>query len=310
MLFVTFHGGKPDKNPHLNNVHAYDKDGKKITASILQRADGVTPDELRGIYLINGILYLVNANKEQNSVLCYKGAGTDYKFAGKFITGDSCAGILHPFDFAFDDAGHCFVSSQDTNVVTRLKISADGKTGALAPIAPALPPDGKFLPGTFVASNKSLKPATTPVAPPQGLEFSDDGAKKHSVRGVVWANGALYVADQPARRVKVYDKNGKFLGQSNGVESPVHLTVWKGSLYVSGGDEIQSAKLPNPPGNFELVAIKDLRLKNSSGMAFTDKGHFYVASRTQRKIFKFDSDFRPMKFDCDLPDDPEFLLHL
>jgi hypothetical protein len=126
----------------------------------------------------------------------------------------------------------------------------------------------------------------------------------------VWANGALYVADQPARRIKVYDNNGQFLGQSNGIESPVHLVAWKGSLYVSGGDEIRTAKLPDPPGNFQLEAIKDLKVKNSSGMAFTDKGHFYVASRTQNKIFKFDADFRPMKIDCELPDNPEFLLHV
>ena len=310
MLFVTFHGGKPEKNPHKNNIHAYDKDGKKLTSTVLEESDVFILDELRGIYFANGLLYVVNANKEQNSVLCYAGSETDYKFVSKFTSNADCPGILHPFDLAFDNAGHCYVSNQDTNVVTRLKISAEGKTGTPAPIAPALPANGKFIGGTFVASSRSLKPATTPVAAPQGLEYNDDGAKKHSVRGVVWANGALYVADQPARRIKVYDNNGQFLGQSNGIESPVHLVAWKGSLYVSGGDEIRTAKLPDPPGNFQLEAIKDLKVKNSSGMAFTDKGHFYVASRTQNKIFKFDADFRPMKIDCELPDNPEFLLHV
>jgi hypothetical protein len=310
VLFVTFHGGKPEKNPHKNNIHAYDKDGKKLTSTVLEESDVFILDELRGIYFANGLLYVVNANKEQNSVLCYAGSETDYKFVSKFTSNADCPGILHPFDLAFDNAGHCYVSNQDTNVVTRLKISAEGKTGTPAPIAPALPANGKFIGGTFVASSRSLKPATTPVAAPQGLEYNDDGAKKHSVRGVVWANGALYVADQPARRIKVYDNNGQFLGQSNGIESPVHLVAWKGSLYVSGGDEIRTAKLPDPPGNFQLEAIKDLKVKNSSGMAFTDKGHFYVASRTQNKIFKFDADFRPMKIDCELPDNPEFLLHV
>ena len=86
--------------------------------------------------------------------------------------------------------------------------------------------------------------------------------------------------------------------------------VWKGNLYVSGGDSVHCGKLPNPPGNFTLAEVKGLKIKNSSGMTFTDKGHLYVASRTERCIHKFDSDFKQVKFGCDnLPDDPEFLLH-
>src|SRR6202030_4031163 len=134
------------------------------------------------------------------------------------------------FDFTFDGAGYCYISSQDTNVVTRLAVTADGRIGTPAPLAAALPAQGKFLPGTFVASSVgNVSSSTTPVSVPAGLEYSDEGEKKHSVRGVVWVNNALYVVDQPACRIKVYDKNGSFLGQSNGVESPVNLLAWKGS---------------------------------------------------------------------------------
>jgi hypothetical protein len=45
-------------------------------------------------------------------------------------------------------------------------------------------------------------------------------------------------------------------------------------------------------------------------MAFSPAGHFYLASRTENIILKFDSDFTPMKFLCELPDNPEFLLHV
>jgi hypothetical protein len=312
MLLVTLHGGKPEKNPHKNNVHAYDKDGKRITTSLLEKTDGVTLDELRGIYLAGKYLFVANANKTENSVLCYQGSETKYNFVGKLVSNEICKGILHPFDFTFDDAGHCYVSSQDTNVVTRLKVPADGKIGAPAAVAPALPASGAFLAGTFVASSVGSlsKPPTTPVPAPAGLTYSDDGKKKHSVRGVVWANGALYVADQPAGRVKIYDRNGRFLGQSNVVESPVHLVARNGSLYVSGGDEVLAAKLPHPARDFTLSAIKGVKVKNGGGMAFADSGHFYLASRTENVILKFDSDFRPMKFPCDLPDNPEFLLHI
>src|ERR1700733_11054388 len=311
MLFVTLHGGKSGKKPLNNNVHAYDKDGQKITPSVLEDTEGVILDELRGVCHFGNYLYVVSANQTQNSVLCYQGSDTSYRFVGKFVSQETCKGVLHPFDLTFDGAGYCYVSSQDTNVVTRLAVSADGKTARPAPVAPALPANGKFLPGTFVASSVgNLASPTTPVPAPAGLEYSGEGEKKHSVRGVVWANDALYVTDQPACRIKVYDKNGKFLGQSNGVESPVHLLVWKGSLYVSGGNEGMTEKLPTPPGDFTLSAIKSIRVKNSWGRAFSDSGHFYVASRTDKLILKFDSDFNPLTFDCNLPDDPEFLLHV
>lgn len=311
MLLVTLHGGKPQRDPHKNNVHAHDKDGKKISSGVLGDSGEILLDELRSIYLTPKYLYVVNANKNQNSVLCYKGSGTQYKFIGPFVSKATCKGIEHPFDITFDDVGHCYVSSQDTNIVTRLNISADGTSATAAPQAPALPANGKFYPGTFVASSVgNLGSTTTSVKPPAGLEYSSSGAKKHSVRGVVWANNALYVADEPAGKVKVYDKDGSFLGQSNVVESPVHLRAWKGSLYVSGGNEVLTAKLPNPPGNFKLSPIKGVKVKNGCGMAFTKSGDFYIASRTENIILKFDSDFNPIDFQCKLTDNPEFLLHV
>jgi hypothetical protein len=75
---------------------------------------------------------------------------------------------------------------------------------------------------------------------------------------------------------------------------------------------VLTAKLPNPPGVFELQPIPNLKIKNGGGMAFTNSGHFYIASRTKKFIAKFDvhERFAPMKFDCELPDNPEFLLHI
>ena len=313
MLFVTLHGGHPEDNPHKNNVHAYDKSGDKITPSVLDDIEGVILNELRGLYLSSKFLYVVNANRTQNSVLTFQGSDTSYKFAGKFVTHETCKGVLHPFDLTFDDAGFCYLSSQDTNLVTRLKISPDGKSAAPAPIAPALPAHGNFFAGTFVASSVGnlSDPPTTPVPPPAGLEYTAEGPKKHSVRGVLWMNNALYVADQPAGQIKIYDATGKFLGQSNKVESPVHLVAHQGNLYVSGANEVLTARLSKPPGNFTLSPIPGLKIKNGGGMAFTSQGHFYIASRTERFIAKFDAtaDFKPMKYDCTLPDDAEFLLH-
>ena len=219
---------------------------------------------------------------------------------------------MHPFDLTFDEAGYCYLSSQDTNVVTRLSVAEEGRVGKPAALPATLQGHGKFSAGTFIASSRgSLSPAAvTAVAAPAGLEYSDEGAKKHSVRGVLWTNGALYVADQPAGTIKVFDKGGKYLGQSNKVETPIHMVAAGNKLYVSGANEILEADLTRDAGQLQLRPVAGLHLKNAGGMAFSGTGNLYVASRTEKKIFKFGPDFKPLPFACELPDDPEFLLHV
>ena len=90
----------------------------------------------------------------------------------------------------------------------------------------------------------------------------------------------------------------------------MHIVAHEGSLYVSGANEVLTAKLAKPAGDFTLAAIKGLQIKNGCGMAFTWRGHFYIGSRTKNFIRKFDANFKPMKFECTLPDNPEFLLHI
>jgi len=185
MLFVTLHGRKPGGDSRRNNVHAYDKDGNKITSSVLDESPDVILTELRGLYLAGAYLYVANANKTQNSVLCYEGSGTQYKFVSEFASKKTCSGIVHPFDFTFDGLDYCYLSSQDTNVVTRLAISDDGKTATPAQVAAAISTTGTFLPGTFVpSSNGNLPPSpTTPVAGPAGLAYSDIEEKKQHETG-------------------------------------------------------------------------------------------------------------------------------
>ena len=312
MLFITFHGGKPGKHPLRNNVHAFDKDGKLLSHAILEDRDELILDELRGIYRHGKYLYVVVANRTQNSILCYEGSETSHRFVSKFASHETTEGILHPFDLTFDEAGYCYVSSQDTNVVTRLKVTEDGRVGKPAPLPAALEKRGQFSAGTFIASSRgSLSPtAKTPVAAPAGLEYSDEGSKKHSVRGVLWTNGALYVADQPAGRIKVYDREGRLLGQSNPVETPVHMVASGNKLFVSGGNQIHHAELTRDHGSLQLKPVPGLHVKNGGGMAFSNSGNLYVASRTENKVLKFGPDFKPMPFACELPDNPEFLLHV
>jgi hypothetical protein len=108
----------PDKHAHKNNVYAHDNDGRRITPGVLDDAQDVILDELRSIYLVGNRLYVANANRMQNSVLCHEGAGVRYQFVSRFVSKDTCPGVVHPFDFTFDDAGFRYVTSHDTNVVT------------------------------------------------------------------------------------------------------------------------------------------------------------------------------------------------
>ena len=312
MLFVTFHGGKPGKHPLRNNIHAYDKNGKLLSPAILEDTDTVVLDELRGICRHGKYLYVVVANKTESSVLCYEGSDLSYRFVSRFASQQTTDGIHHPFDLTFDEAGYCYLSSQDTNVVTRLQMTEQGRVGTPAPLPAALQGHGKFSAGTFIASSRGeLSPtAKTPVAAPAGLEYSAQGLKKHSVRGIIWTNGAMYVADQPAGRIKVFDREGRFLGQSNQVETPVHLVAAGHKLFVSGANEILQADLSSKAGDLQLTSVPGLHVKNGSGMAFSSSGNLYVASRTENKVFKFGPDFKPLPFACDLPDNPEFLLHV
>jgi hypothetical protein len=64
--------------------------------------------------------------------------------------------------------------------------------------------------------------------------------------------------------VKVYDSTGKFLGQSNQVETPVHILAHEGSLYVMA-NEVLRVKLPKPADDFPLAAIKGLKSRTAAG---------------------------------------------
>ena len=310
MLLVSFHGAK-EGALGLNNLAAYSGDGDLLNAAVLPSDPAVVLSELRSIRPIPGGLLVVNANKKQSSILRYKGSGTTFVFDGIVFSQAASDGLVHPFDLVLDDTGNAYVSCQDTNLVLRFALPSAPGLGVPARRAPALPAGGTFPPGTFVASSvgTAVTPAT-PVPLPAGLAYAMKGDKLHSVRGLLWAGDRLYVADQPACRVKVYDRNGAFLGQSNEVDCPIHLTLRDGTLYVSGGDEIFSGPLATPPGKFTLTSLKGVHVKNSSGIVFTHTGKLYVASRTENTIYKFDEKLRPLPFHCTLPDNPEFLLHL
>ncbi len=329
MLLVTFHGGKPSKsvpNP-VNNVYAYkDSGGTPLETNVLKGAgDELKDAELRGLAWAYHHLYVANGRKDSNTILRFKGSGSKYDFTNVFASREGGSGqsgidsIFHPYALTFDDTQYCYVSSQDTDVVSRLAVSdSSGKTGSAAPIPSGLPAGGTFFSGTFVACSQAQLPglsATSPIATPQGLAVDiENGKVQHSVRDVVLTGGLIYVCDEAAGAVKVYDMNGNYHFMSNSVPSPAHLLLYNNQLYVSGGDAVMSAPLSSSALNFTVVQGVDG--KGASGMVFNTKGDkFFVADRKKNEVHSYDVSStgtfsNKKKIIQDMPDNPEFLYHL
>lgn len=333
MLFVTFHGGKPSKdikNP-VNNIYAYkDSGGDPVQTSVLNGAKEYLKDaELRGMVFAYDHLYIANGRKDSNTVLRFKGSGTKYDFKDVFVSREGSSGvnsIFHPYAVVFDGTNYCYVSSQDTDVVTRLTTDSKGKSGTAAPIPSGLPSSGTFFAGTFVACSLAQLPglsATTAVPAPQGLEVgfapsadADAGTSKvqHSVRDLVLANGKLYVCDEAANLVKVYDMNGNWLQSSNTVPGPAHLLLWKGQVFVSGSKALLSAPLAS--SSLQFSAVSGVDGTGASGMAFNAKGDkFFVADRKKNEVHSYDVSSsgtfsNKKKIISGMPDNPEFLVYV
>src|SRR6266850_2493541 len=128
MLFVTFHGGSPTKIVPcpVNNVYAYDETSKDPTQpylNVLSAPASVKLSELRALCFANGYLYVANGSKKVDNVLCFQQSSQTenplFIYIGTFVS-DSVNSLDHPFSICFDTAGHAYVSSQNTNVVTQL----------------------------------------------------------------------------------------------------------------------------------------------------------------------------------------------
>jgi hypothetical protein len=329
MLLVTFHGNPSNDHQAVqsgggNLVSAYSDDGTLLAQQIIQDPPALLAQP-RGIALVqNGLLWLASGSAKTSNILSFMGSGTRYTYTGQpvvqYPTVDS---LWHPFDFTFAPGAAggatCFVSNQDTNTVARLAVSADFEQASSMPLSPALPSNGYFLTATFVASARGdlpgLEKPTTPVPPPPGLEVDVKGGKvPHSVRGVLWHGPALYVADEVAGTVKVYDASGTYRGQSNAVGSPDHLVAQGGLVYVGSGRQVfrGGAVSAIVPAVLDFSPIVGITLGSVAGMAFGPTGDLYVADRTGRQLWRYAApDFSSgSRVGSQLSDDPEFLLYV
>jgi hypothetical protein len=321
MWYISFQG---ESDGDVNNIRVYHDSGKPHSQPNLLPTGGSNPklQELRGFAIVGNLLYVVNAHKSVSQILIYE-AGNDgsYSFKEIFASMDSINSILHPYDLTFDSQGNCYISSQDTNVVTC--VGPSGSAMAVASYLQQTDP-AQFLAGTFVASSvpSVANSDTTPppaVTIPQGLvALLVGGSISNSVRGVLFYAGFLYVSDEVANVVKVYRiETGELYGQIAGsnLSSPVQLLLHQTTLYIgsTGNDSVVSFDLAQgaPSGTVEPTYFINGGTKHVSGMAFDADGYFYAADRKSQKILKFKSDgTADGDFITGLPDDPEFILYV
>ncbi|MCU0806084.1 MAG: hypothetical protein MUF79_13520 [Burkholderiales bacterium] len=323
MWWISYRG---EGRHGLDNIGVFDDDGKprKRHPLLLDPSPKAHPLHIaRGFALIGDDLYIANAWRKDSHVARYRRHDDSFRFAENVVTTREVTAMVHPFDVDLGDDGRLYVSCQDSNTVVAILPGSRQP----APVAEALRkqyPHGKFLPGTLVASAQGKLPDVPKPAPdvpaPQGLEVVLDvhGKPRHSVRGIVEHRKRLYVADEAADQVKIFDvATGSLLAEIKGkrLSKPVHLLLHGETLYISaaGTGSILAYEIPEgpPAGKQKARVVIDRKLDAPSGFAIGPDGDLYVCERIHQRIRRFSPEGEKKGTFIDgLPDMPEFILHV
>jgi hypothetical protein len=326
LFYLSFHGGS--RSDSYNNIHIYKGDGNEASPAKLLPAGDPPLSELRSFAFTANGLFVVNSYKNYSQLLQYVASNSSYAWS-KTWADLTINSVDHPFDFAFDAGGNCYLSSQDTGVVTIL--TGAGQTGAVpAALTANGVPATSYLQGTFVASTSDNLPnlatnASVAIAEPLGLDVSvASGKMANSVRGLAYWNGALLVADEVAGLVKAYSTaDGSVLAAVTGLASPVHLLINDDVLYISTAQGVIQAALPpqisfatplNAAPYIDAAMLSAAGAKSVAGMCFAPKPGksrpvMYVADRKGNAVYYLDTGGTLKSFITNLSDSPEFIVY-
>jgi hypothetical protein len=311
----------------VDNIGVFEDDGspRKVHPLLLDPSPTGHPLHIaRGFALVGDDLYIANAWRKDSHIALYHRHGDTFRFQEVLAKTEQVAAMVHPFDVELGDDGRIYVSCQDTNTV----VSLVPKTRKPASVATHLRkqfPDGKFLPGTLVASSHGSLPEygdrkSLDVPSPLGLKVVLDkrGKPRHSVRGIIVHRKHLYVADEAGDAVKVFNvQSGELMAHIAGraLKAPVHLILHGETLYIgaSGTGSILALDLtPAPPsGKLNARVVIEGKLDAPSGFAVGPDGDLYVAERKKQRVRRFSSEGKKKGTFIDgLPDMPEFLVYV
>jgi NHL repeat len=311
----------------VDNIGVFEDNGspRKLHPLLLDPSPSAQPLHIaRGFALAGDDLYIANAWRKDSHIARYHRHGDAFRFKEVLAKTEQVAAMVHPFDVELGDDGRIYVSCQDTNTVVAL-VPGDRKPAQVAAHLLKHYPNGRFLPGTLVASSQGSLPEYGDLTPPDvpsplGLKVVLDkhGKPRHSVRGIVVHLKHLYVADEAGDVVKIFNvKSGKLMAHVTGrsLKAPVHLILHGERLYIgaSGAGSILALDLTAEPPSGKLKAhvVIDGELDAPSGFAVGPDGDLYVAERKKQRVRRFSSlgKKKGTFIDC-LPDMPEFLVYV
>jgi hypothetical protein len=324
MWWISYRG---EGKHGLDNIGVFEDDGtpRQRHPLLLDPSPDAHPLKIaRGFALVGDDLYIANAWRKDSHVARYRRHGDTFRYVDVVVATKHVAAMVHPFDVELGDDGRLYVSCQDTNTV----IAILPKSREPAPVALHLQrtfPEGNFLPGTLVASSRGRLPEVGDVAPqnvpaPQGLSvvLDEHGRPRHSVRGIIVHRNHLYVADEAGDAVKVFEvASGELVAriEDKHLTKPVHLVLRDSTLYIgatgSGSIFACDVAAAAPRGTLRARTVIDGKLDAPSGFAIGADGDFYVAERLKQRVRRFSPAGKKLgTFIDDLPDMPEFLLHV
>ncbi len=302
---LTMHGvdGKPQ------GIWALTGEGHlqgPVNAPLADGPAGAAPHDLRGLTpLPDGGFLAMNAFMKDTRILHF-GAKNDqgvYPFIADFVKqGPENPAMVHAYQMAIGPDGQVYVSNQDTNTVTRYV--GLGQPNAGQPLSPpaALSHLADLAPGVIVPNAKSS---------PEGIT---------EVRGIAFApDGLLYVCDRTGARVSGYDtttgRRIKIVADaSHGLKHPIQLAFTPDGTTMFIGDNGVDGVFKV---NLASGAVDPFIKKDEGGLkapsAIVVQGNWlFVASREGKKILRFHlkdgkADDKPF---AELPDNPEFLMHI
>ena len=311
----------------IENIGVFEDDGSRREKHplLLDPSPDAHPLRIaRGFALVGDDLYIANAWRKDSHVVRYRRHGDTFRYAAVVVSTKHVSAMVHPFDVELGDDGRLYVSCQDTNTVVVI-LPKTPKPAAVAAHLRKTFPNGNFLPGTLVASSLGRLPEVGENAPenvpaPQGLGvvLDERGCPRHSVRGIIVHRGHLYVADEAADDVKVFEvDSGELVARikAKRLTKPVHLVLHGETLFIgaAGSGSLLAFDVPaRPPrGKLKASTVIDGKLKAPSGFAIGPDGDIYVAERLKRRVRRFSANGKKKGTFIDgLPDMPEFLLHV